>query len=62
MKKQFKLLNDEETFIVGDVTFKKIPTVRVSCCKAINAHQVDNPSNRIFVPPENEVDVNDQLQ
>lgn len=59
MTKDFKALNDNDVFKMGDVKFKKIPVVRVSCCKALNAEQVDNPSNRIFVPPQQSVEVDE---
>jgi hypothetical protein len=61
MIKQFKDLNDGDLFKLDNVQFKKIPTVKVSCCRSINAEDVSN-SKKAFVKPESEVEVDDQLQ
>ena len=60
--KQFKDMVDGEVFSKNGTQFKKIPLVRVSCCKSINAQQVDDPNNRVYMQPSQEVEINDQQQ
>lgn len=62
MKQQFHALADGQIFVKDNIQFKKIANVKVSCCRSINAEQVNNTNNRIFVTPNEEVEVNDQLQ
>ena len=62
MKKEFKDVIDGETFTYNRVQLKKIPTVKISCCRSINAEDCANANNRIFIQPQAEVEVNDQLQ
>lgn len=62
MKQQFHTLADGQVFVKDGVEFKKIQNVKISCCRSINAEQVANPSNRVFITPGEEVEVNDQLQ
>lgn len=59
MIKQFKDIADDMVFKIADKEFKKIPSVKVSCCKSINAVETSNATNRIFVQPLQEVEVND---
>lgn len=61
MKKQFKEIVDGEQFTFNGLQFKKIAAVKISCCKSINAEESTNANNRIFVQPNQEVEVNDQL-
>jgi hypothetical protein len=59
MIKPFKDVNEGDTFTLNGLEFKKTALVKVSCCKSINAEQSANASNRIFVQPNQEVEVND---
>lgn len=59
MKKQFKDLAVEEKFIHNDIEYIKINPIRVSCCKSLNAQQVADVNNKIFIQPLIEVNVND---
>jgi hypothetical protein len=46
---------------MNGIQYKKIPDIKISCCRSINATAVDNPNNKIQVQPLTEVEVNDQL-
>jgi hypothetical protein len=59
---QFKDVAENTVFKSNGIEYKKIGTVKISCCRSINAEQVDNPAQRTFVPPNTEVEVNDQQQ
>ena len=59
MKKPFKDLENNTTFKFNDKDFKKIPLLRVSCCRSYNAEAVSDNNQKIFVKPEDEVEVND---
>ena len=62
MNKQFKELNEGDIFTHNNMQYKKIASVKVSCCRSINAEQVDNVNQRTFILPNTEVEVNDQQQ
>lgn len=59
MNKQFKDLVDDTVFKYNGLEYKKISTVKISCCRSINAEDTTNPKNRIFIQPQVEVEVND---
>lgn len=59
MKVQFKDVEVNKVFVFNEVSYMKIDTVKVSCCKSINAKRVDNENDRTFVAPMTEVEVND---
>lgn len=59
--KQFKDLNDGEIFTYNNKEYKKIVAVKVSCCRSINAEEVQNSNAKLFIPPTAEVQINDQL-
>jgi len=61
MNKQFKDLQDDEIFTLNGTEYKKIPSVKVSCCRSINAAETANDNNKTFIQPLTEVLVNDQL-
>lgn len=61
MNKQFKDLTDGELFRYNNLEYKKIPAVKISCCRSINAEESTNAQNRTFIQPTTEVEVNDQL-
>lgn len=60
-QKEFKDLNDNDIFISNGSEYKKIPLVRVSCCKSYNAELVVDSNQRIFIQPSTQVEINDQL-
>lgn len=59
MIKQFKDVVDGEVFKMNDLEYKKIPAVKVSCCRSLNAESTTNANDKIFVQPLSEVEVND---
>lgn len=59
MLKPFKDVSENTNFKKDGVEYTKTATVRVSCCKSINAKAVGNESQTIFVSPETEVETND---
>jgi len=59
MNKQFKDLNVDSSFTMDGVEYTKINSVKISCCKSINAQEKNNPNNKIFVQPLVEVEAND---
>jgi hypothetical protein len=59
MIKKFNDVSNDTEFKINDMQYKKVATVKISCCKSINAIQVDNPRNRIFIQPQTDVEVND---
>lgn len=61
MKKQFKDLVEGEIFKHNNLEYKKIASVKVSCCRSINAEDTTNSSNKTFIQPLVEVETNDQL-
>lgn len=57
--KEFKDVADGELFKTNNIEYKKIPQVKVSCCRSLNAEQTADANQRIFVQPNTEVEVND---
>lgn len=55
--KPFQDVAISSEFTFNDKKYTKIANVRVSCCKSINAVAVDDSQNRIFVQPQQEVQV-----
>ncbi|NBT07580.1 MAG: hypothetical protein EBS93_07950 [Chitinophagia bacterium] len=62
MKVKLSEVAEGSLFTKDGVEFKKLPTVKISCCRSINAEQTENANNRVFINPGDEVEVNDQLQ
>lgn len=58
VEKQFNELNTNDRFIVDSIEYIKIDTVRVSCCKSINAQRVDNAAVTAFFADDITVQVN----
>jgi hypothetical protein len=56
---QFHELAVGTEFNYEGVRYKKIDTIKVSCCTAINAARVDNPESKKFIVPINQVEVDD---
>lgn len=61
MNKEFKDVSEGEVFTYNGLQFKKIPLVKVSCCRSINAEESTNANNRVFILPNQQVEINDQL-
>ncbi len=59
MIKKFNDVENNTVFKINGMEYTKVPTVKVSCCKSINAIQVDNTNNRTFIQPSTDVEVND---
>lgn len=58
MNKKFSELNNGDKFEVAGTTYVKIQAVKVSCCRSVNAHVADKPSQRTFFNPGVTVKVN----
>lgn len=61
MNKRFDQLQDGDVFKINGVEYKKVPVVKISCCQSINAEGTANTQQQRFIPPLQEVEVNDQL-
>lgn len=61
MKKRFDQLQNGEVFQFNGVEYKKVPDVKISCCRTINAEATTNNQQQTFIAPLQEVEVNDQL-
>lgn len=59
MNKQFKDIAEGTMFKLNNLEYKKIASVKVSCCRSLNAELVSNANDKIFVQPLTEVEVND---
>lgn len=59
MIKQFKDVAEGVVFKMNDLEYKKITTIKVSCCRSLNAESTTNANDQIFVQPLTEVEVND---
>ena len=59
MIQKFSEIADDTVFKINGMEYKKVPLVKISCCKSINAIQTDNQANRIFIQPTTEVEIND---
>jgi hypothetical protein len=57
MNKPFSEVADNTVFTWNGKQYTKMATVKVSCCKSINAVAVDNNKERIFVQPQQDVEV-----
>lgn len=55
----FKDLTDGGEFVYNDIRYKKIPTVRVSCCSSFNAAKVDDLNSKIMVRPLEKVKIDE---
>lgn len=60
MNKLFSELSVGQQFKAqgSDVVYKKIDTVKISCCKSINAEESNNPASKTFFAPGTVVVVN----
>lgn len=59
MIKQFKDIQDGEMFKLNGIEYKKIPNVKISCCRSINSEETADANKKHFVQPLVEVEVND---
>lgn len=55
----FHELEVGKTFKFEGLEYKKIDTIRVSCCTSLNAALVSNPESKRFIVPVTQVEVND---
>lgn len=62
MKVKFSDITEGSLFTKDGTEYKKISTVKVSCCRSINAEHAADANNKVFINPADEVEVNDQLQ
>jgi hypothetical protein len=53
----FKDIPVDTEFFVGDVQYKKIPEVRISCCSAHTAEEINNPNVKAHILPLTKVKV-----
>lgn len=58
MNKVFSEVLEGQRFTLDNKEYIKIPSVKISCCKSINAQATDNAANKIFVQPQSVVIVN----
>ena len=57
-EKKFSELNVNDRFFVNGTEYVKTETVRVSCCKSINAHEASNTAVKSFFQDDSTVSVN----
>ena len=58
MNKAFETLQVGDRFTLNGKEYVKTQDIRVSCCKTINAKEVANSSNTLYVQPTSMVTVN----
>lgn len=58
MEKNFSDVSVGGRFTMNGLDYIKTDTIRVSCCKSINAQAVNDPNNRTFVQDTTVVTVN----
>jgi len=56
MSKPFSEVAVGSVFTYNGIQYTKTADERVSCCKIINAVDVNNPKNRIFFQPQSQVE------
>lgn len=44
-------------FVANGIEYIKTETVKISCCRSINAHAVGNEANTTFITPNADVEV-----
>ena len=57
MQKQFQALAVGDNFIYNGKNYTKTNTVKISCCKSVNCHVVNNQKDRTFLQPTTNVEV-----
>lgn len=57
MQKEFQALAVGDNFLYNGKTYVKINTIKVSCCKSVNCHDVNNQKDRTFLQPTTKVEV-----
>ena len=58
MNKVFSELAVGDRFQLNSINYIKIQEVSVSCCRSINAQDVNNPSSKTFVQASTTVTIN----
>lgn len=57
MQKEFQQLNVNDKFTYNNKEYTKVQTVKITCCKSINAQAVADNKDKIFVQPSTKVEV-----
>jgi hypothetical protein len=57
-EKLFTDLQVGDTFTVNGASYSKIPEVKISCCKSINAQATANSNNKTYFPGNTVVTIN----
>lgn len=57
--KKFEEIADETVFKLNGIEYRKVAAVKISCCKSINAVQLNNEPSRVFIQPSTDVEVNE---
>jgi hypothetical protein len=58
MNKVFSEVLEGQRFTLDNKEYIKIPSVKISCCKSINAQATGNAADKIFVQPQAVVIIN----
>lgn len=58
ISKQFSELAIGSKFTLDNKQYTKTQPIKVSCCRSVNALETANSGNKIFVKPQQEVQVN----
>jgi hypothetical protein len=58
MEKLFSDIKVGETFTLNGLSYIKVPEVKISCCKSINAQASDNTNNKTYFPNNTVVMIN----
>lgn len=57
-EKLFSDLQNGDLFVVNGVSYNKIPEVKISCCKSVNAQASTNSNNKTYFPGNTVVTIN----
>ena len=58
MIKKFSELSIGSRFVMNSVEYTKTQPIKISCCQSVNACVAGRPNEKIFVQPNQEVQVN----
>jgi hypothetical protein len=56
---QFKDVSVGSEFTMNSIKYKKIDSIKISCCRSVNAHATSDASQKTFVQPATEVQIDD---
>lgn len=57
-EKLFSNLQVGDVFTVNGASYSKIPEVKISCCKSVNAQTTANTNNKTYFPGNTVVTIN----